>query len=115
MKIEIPLPEKISTNSIYSGTHWTKRSQQKQLYRHSLCYIKPEKVFSYPVTIDYLFTFKSRPLDTTNCAYMAKLIEDSLVHNKVLDDDSPKYVKTSRITSQKGEVDSVIVHIIENV
>ena len=111
--IRIPIPQKISTNKIYAGIHWTVRKKIADLYHMSLIEYKHKnlKVKNYPVTIDYEFIFKKRPLDTLNCAFMGKLIEDSLVMYDILEDDSPKFVKKCSISSIKGDRDEVIITI----
>ena len=65
---------------------------------------------SYPVTITYHFQFNGRRLDSTNCGYMAKMIEDALIHCDVIPDDAPKYVKQSIYITDGGdnEVDVII-------
>jgi len=102
-KYEIILPLKISTNKIYAGVHWTKREQHKQVYRalftgEILKAIKPPKT---PCHIVFNFFWEKRPLDSTNCSYIAKIIEDCFVQSGILKDDSPKYVSGVTITSQK--------------
>ena len=45
---------------------------------------------------------------------MVKLVEDGLVHNEVIPDDSQKYVKSYMPTTEKikkGEYDEVVVTI----
>ena len=44
--------------------------------------------------------------------YMAKMLEDSLVLNGVIENDSPEYVSFTGIYSQKGERDEVEINII---
>ena len=62
-------------------------------------------------TIKFEFSFKSRPLDNTNCSYLAKLIEDCLVHYKILKDDNYKIVEEITISSRKGDKDQVLITI----
>ena len=112
MNIKIPLPEKVSANTIYAGQHWSKRKKLADLYHQSLLEHRNKKIKSYPVEITYIFNFKSKPLDTTNCMYMAKMLEDSLVLNGVIENDSPEYVSFTGIYSQKGERDEVEINII---
>ncbi len=85
---------KVSTNKIYAGIHWTKRKESADAI-HSVAtgFCRPvQKVQSYPVEIRYKFVFVTRPLDTLNCAYMAKCIEDAFRAIGILEDDSPSYV-----------------------
>jgi len=111
MNIQFPLPEKVSTNKIYAGMHWAKRKKLADLYHKSLLQFKGKKATDYPVNINYIFTFKSKPLDTTNCTFMAKLLEDGLVQHEILIDDSPEYVSFTGIYSQKGDKDLVEIII----
>ena len=76
---------------------------------------KPKKYTGlFPVVIYYHFRLKGPLLDSTNLAYMVKLVEDGLVHNEVIPDDSQKYVKSYMPTTEKikkGEYDEVVVTI----
>ena len=111
MNIQFQLPEKVSTNKIYAGQHWTKRKKLADLYHNSLLPFRKLRAKDYPVNINYIFTFKSKPLDTTNCTYMAKLLEDGLVKNEIIVDDDPEHVSFTGIYSQKGEEDLVEIII----
>ena len=113
MQFTIPIPQKVSTNVIYSGKHWTVRKQHADLYHQ---YIRaevkpPEKGFEYPIDITYIFNFKGKLLDTTNCTYMVKLLEDGLVKSGIIEDDDPKHVQYTGIYSQKGKKDAVEIII----
>lgn len=110
--INIPIPEKVTANKIYSGMHWTKRAKLATLYHNYFLGEKPYKG-EYPIKITYHFIFKSRALDTTNCFFMAKLLEDGLVQNKVIPDDHHWIVHKTIITSRKGDADSVEIIIEE--
>lgn len=107
---------KTSTNKIYAGTHWSKRKTLKDsILDYAAGFCRPvQSVESYPVEIRYRFTFKSRVLDTLNCAYMAKMFEDAFRAIGVIEDDDPKYVARSIIevvstpkskTKEKGRKD----------
>ncbi len=113
--LEITIPEKVSLNKVYAGIHWRKRQELAQLYHEELLEIKGKiKVSQYPVHITYDFHFTGNALDTLNCALMAKMLEDGLVGIKAMEDDSPDYVRTSTIHSQKStqyKHDTVIVTI----
>lgn len=69
------------------------------------------KVTAYPADISYTFTFKGRLLDTTNCFLMAKLIEDGMVRNGILEGDSPLYVGSTTIRVNRGLQDEVEIII----
>lgn len=97
------IPERISTNDIYSGVHWTKRNDHKKLYRGVPFIASP--VTNYPVECHYHFKFTGRTMDITNFSYMVKLIEDALVKKSVLKDDSQKYVSKVSISAEKADSD----------
>ena len=111
MKIEIPIPKKVSTN-VGIRQHWRKRKEQVDLYNN---YLLPEKnkhkLKDFPVEITYIFRFKKKWLDCSNCTYMAKLIEDALIGIGLLPDDNPEYVAGQHIYSTKGDEDMVEIHI----
>ena len=113
--ITIPLHWKISTNEIYAGKHWTKRSDHKKNYRDA--YIQTLKKlgeFKEQVDISFYFKFKSRALDSSNCGYMAKLLEDCLVKARVIENDSPKYVGWVSMKSSKGTKDEVEISVCKS-
>jgi len=87
----------VSTNKIYEGIHWTKRRKIKDSFHdYARVFCRPLKQNeSYPVEITYRFFFVTRPLDTLNTAFMAKMFEDSLCTLGVIKDDNLKYVKRS--------------------
>jgi len=114
IELEITLPEKVSTNKIYSGIHWRKRQELAELFHEEFLDVKGVKVERYPVQIIYDFRFKGTALDTFNCVFMAKMLEDGMRGAGILTDDSPKYVRESVIRSGKGrsgEPDKVLVSI----
>jgi len=98
---------KISLNKWYSGEHWSKRKRLKDEYK---LMVKSQfkgclsKLNTYEV--DYVFQFKLRPLDASNCVAMLKLIEDI-----IFEDDAYKIVKKISISSRKGETDLVLIKI----
>lgn len=111
LHITIPVPEKVSSNAIYSGMHWAKRKALADLYHNSLIEYRNERITDYPVTLSFIFNWKSRALDCSNTFFCAKLLEDALVQMGVLKDDSPQYVFEVSVISQKGERDEVTILI----
>lgn len=98
IELTIVIPEKVSFNDIYKGMHWKQRSELAILYHEELLEIRGKvKVKNYPVKIRYEFYFRIKPLDSLNTAFMAKMLEDGLVHSKVLVDDAPAYVTESTL------------------
>lgn len=112
--IKFDLPFKVSTNEIYSGCHWTKRKQHKDIMLWAFLGVKSQLKPVDKCTIKFEFYFKSRPLDNTNCSYLAKLMEDCLVHYKILKDDNYKIVEEITISSRKGDKDQVLITLTEN-
>ena len=102
---------KISLNKWYAGMHWTKRKKIKDNYTQIVS-SQFAKVLSKDTSyqVEYHFTFKSRPLDASNCVAMVKMIEDI-----IFETDSYKVVTKLIITSSKGLEDKVEIKIKNNV
>ena len=100
LEYNIPKWYKDSLNSIYSGIHWTKR-REKANYWHNVTKIDVMNLdkIDYRIELEFKFFFKSRMLDSSNCAFMWKMLEDSLVKNWLLEDDSPEYVANVKYES----------------
>ena len=94
---------KISLNKWYSGQHWSKRKQTKDIYK---LLINQKEKLKGKFNCEYHFYFKSRPLDASNCVAMVKLIEDCLIEN-----DAYNYIKSILITSKKADRDQVVVKV----
>lgn len=101
--VTIPLPYKVSTNAIYTGVHWRVRAKYKDMMRWTLitCISRLKPVKSCKLRFE--FSFKQKPLDCSNCSFMAKMIEDCLVEHKIIKNDSPQYVTKIALTSAKGK------------
>ena len=100
---------KVSFNLFYTGVHWAKRKKTKDTYK-TLIKSQFKQVLSKDkeYDVEYIFTFKSRPLDASNCAAMIKLIEDI-----IFEDDNYKIVKSIKTRSLKGLYDKVEIKINE--
>ena len=97
-------------NAIYAGKHWSKRSQDAQLWHYmvngELNKIKGGyKMFDSPVIITFYFNDR---LDVSNHAYIVKLIEDGL-KGRVIKDDSQKYVKGIEMYLHKENFIKVVI------
>lgn len=112
MIIKIPLPEKVSTNDIYSGMHWSKRKKLADLYHQCLIEHRNKRIADYPIDVTFIFSFKGTALDCTNVSYMAKLLEDGMKAYKIITDDSPKFVQSVTLISQKGQRDEVEIILV---
>ena len=103
---------KISNNKFYAGIHWSKRKELKDnlasLVRVLFFKQTNRRSFSKPCKVEYIFEFKQKPLDCSNCVGMLKIIEDVL-----FPDDSVKIVKKLKITSLKSVENKVTVIIDE--
>ena len=98
---------KISLNKWYAGMHWTKRKKIKDNYTQIVrsqfgSLLSRDNTYK----VEYHFTFKSRPLDASNCVAMVKMIEDI-----IFETDSYKVVKEIVITSSKGLEDKVLISV----
>jgi hypothetical protein len=78
---------KVSLNQWYSGQHWKKRKEIKDIYAKFIASVHPEK-YTKRCDTTYIFEWKTRSLDPSNCMAMIKLIEDSL-----FPDDSYKIIR----------------------
>lgn len=109
MTLTVPIINKLSLNKIYGGIHFRTRSKHKTEYRELLWSMQPQPYQGkYPVHITYDFQFQGRRFDSSNCAYLVKLIEDALVNENVIPDDSPKYVHSTTMTTNAGNNEVVI-------
>jgi hypothetical protein len=87
-----------STNKIYAGVHWgTRKKYKDDIHDLVLEYCKAVEIKEYPLSIKYYFDFVGNGLDTLNCAFMAKCVEDSFRAIGMLEDDDPPHVAESII------------------
>lgn len=112
IQFKIELHVKISTNKFHSNMHWSERSRVSNEFHMLLLPFKRKfSIDKYPVSIRYDFTWKFRPLDTTNCGSLCKLLEDGMRQINLLEDDNPEHVAETIITSKKGVSDNVQITI----
>jgi len=114
IQFSLTLPEKVSMNKV-KGMFWRTWHALAELFHGELLEIKGKvKVKDYPVVITYDYHWTKNPLDSLNSALISKLIEDGMVHAGVLEDDSPKFVRESRLRTQKSDKykhDTVVITI----
>jgi len=113
MKLVFYKLPKVSGNLWYAGVHWSKRKKIKEVFTmiamEELRCQTTHRKFVKPCNVEYIFEFKGKALDCSNCAGgMVKLLEDIL-----FPDDSPKIVKSIKITSLGSVEDKVTVIIKE--
>lgn len=90
---EIPRNFKKSTNLIYKWVHWALRKQVADYFHNISAEDCSECVsIDFLVVIEFKFFFKSKYLDHLNLAFMAKAIEDWLVGNGLLKNDTNEFV-----------------------
>jgi hypothetical protein len=87
--------------------HWTKRKKIKDNYTQIVrsqfaALLSRDNTYK----VEYHFTFKSRPLDASNCVAMVKMIEDI-----IFETDSYKVITELIITSSKGLEDKVLIKV----
>lgn len=112
IRIQTPIPEKVSANAIYAGMHWAKRKKLADLYHSYFIQYRNIKVTEYPVEMSFIFTFKGALLDVSNCSYMIKMIEDALVLNGILQGDTLEFVQSITTIVKKGKKDEVEILIV---
>lgn len=84
---------KHSTNKIYAGIHHRDRKRIKDSYLWlTKTLFKSLEPVRGKVNLDFTFYFTSRTLDSSNCSFMAKMLEDCLVTYGVLEDDTIDFV-----------------------
>lgn len=109
MTVTVPLPHKLSLNKIYGGIHYHTRRKHRDEYLIAVQACRPKRYTgTFPAQITYIFQYRGRRLDSSNAAYMAKLLEDGLVHCGVIPDDAPKYIKRTILETDTGENEVII-------
>ena len=106
-KITLDNLPKISLNKYYAGVHWSDRKQAVDNFKWA---VKSQAKIIYPkdrsYDVNYLFEFKSRPLDSSNCMGMVKIIEDT-----IFEDDNYKIIHKVSMRSIKSNRDRVTILI----
>lgn len=107
-----------STNKDYASRHWNNRSKLKESYLQLFSYFTERfKPVDYKVNIDIKFYFntnrRKKAFDSSNCSIMFKMLEDCLVHYKILKNDSNKFVGrvSQESISMKDEEDYCVITI----
>lgn len=117
--IEVDNIIKISTNKIYAGIHFRVRVKHKKdyLWLTKTMFKKLEPI-TEKVDLKFTFHFTKSPLDSSNCSYMGKLLEDCLVTYGVLKNDTIKYVGNvtyESVKSKEKRPDWCVINIIKEI
>ena len=94
-----------SYNILYRGSHWSKRSQEKDRVKLLMFYtLKPEQKRLFSKSVDIIATayFDKHPLDPDNIAI--KYYIDSL-KGFVFEDDTPEYINSVTLRSRIDKTD----------
>ena len=97
LEYKIPKEYKKSTNSIYSWVHFSIRRKISHYY-HWLVFADCQELVSKfwqiqdKVNLNFKFYWKSRYLDSSNCSFIAKMIEDWLVRGWLIIEDNNKHI-----------------------
>lgn len=115
MQITIKDLPKYSSNKIYAGLHWTQRKKIKEsfLWLTKSAFSRLQPIESL-VDLEFEFYFVKNALDSSNCSFMAKMLEDCLVEFGVLKSDTIKHVRRVILQSNKSkakDADSCIITI----
>ena len=106
VSLTLDIPKKKSANVIYSGMHWRERKELKDFYTLS---IKSQCKRVFPkgrYRVSWYFEFKNKPLDSSNCFFMLKMIEDI-----IFEKDEWDLIKIGAVESFKGKEDKVTIKI----
>ena len=104
MKFTIAIPEKVSLNKIYAGVHWKQRREWAEDMHWAVMACRvPAYRGPFPIDCRYHFHLHGKQLDSSNCAFLAKLVEDGLVHAGVIPDDSRNYVRWFSVLSSQAK------------
>lgn len=96
--IELDEDLKMSLNRIWGWVHWWTRSTFRNIWHEEIYALVQQndiKPINDMIHIQYTYSFKTRYLDTSNCAVMNKAIEDGLVEAWVLKDDTPQFITSA--------------------
>lgn len=115
--IDRPFQENLhhTSNKVYAGINWRIRAKIKEDYLwwfKTLGKLKKPDNLLKPFKVTFAFEFVKRPYDCDNCSFMGKMILDCIIANKIIPDDSPRYVEEVRYKSKKGTSNHLMVKIL---
>lgn len=88
--LELKLPKTISLNSLYAGKHWTYRKKIKDEYK-KIVEAELARYDHYTCEGCAIHIRYNTRQDLDNTILVSKFVADTLVANKWIVDDSPKY------------------------
>lgn len=104
-----------SLNTIYGGTHWSKRKELCDQWHSVIGYAckvaKLPRTLPTPITLSVTQFCKGRVLDSDNAVLIAKWACDTLKEMGYIPEDSPAYVPTVILNARKGKEDKVVIDI----
>lgn len=104
-RLEVILPYKVSTNDFYKAHFQRKAIMVSEFHEAIFGAIHEHKfkpVDEYPISLRMTFYLKGKMLDWVNLGAMAKACEDALRSNKILIDDSPKFIKHGTLIPKRS-------------
>lgn len=106
-----------STNRMYAGQHWSVRTKNKSdAIMAVIAALGGKKIkFDGAVSVDVepVLAKGRRAYDVSNYSYTYKLVEDSLVAQGVLKNDTPEFVTSVRFLSPvRGEKTGINLTIV---
>ena len=103
---EVRIPKKVTTNDWYKTFYKAKTKVQNE-FRQAVWDAKQEyklkPIKEYPINVTYAFYLTGKQLDWVNLSAMTKIIEDALVAEGILTDDSPKYIAQGMMIPNKSK------------
>ena len=114
-ELEVILPKKISLNP-YLRMHFFPRNElNKEFYlavKEGVQKFKTKPI-KEQVNIHFTFYLKGKLLDWDNTIGMVKTIQDGLVHEGILEDDSNKFIKqgTSLVEKTKRKYNYCLIEL----
>lgn len=109
--ITIPETRAPSWNDHWAGRHWSKRradAERMALLVRAAVDVDACTVYTVPVAVTVVATFKRSPVDCENIC--VKPATDALIGLLLVDDD-PQHVRSFTAISQKGNADSITIHL----
>lgn len=105
-EITIILPEKVSLNVFFRKHYHSKNTLNHEFHlaiKEAIQKQKINPVKEYPISITFVFYLTGTLLDWDNCGGMVKALQDGLILEKVLENDSPKYIKQGLVVVEKSK------------